>query len=146
MGIRTVRDVNNIPKLEKIIKSLRSKTLKVGILSGTEGEILMIATVHEFGYPELNIPERSFIRAYFEKNESKIYKEGEALLEQVILNLANPDVFWNSLGEYLVGEVQEYIRSMKSPGLKPQTIERKGSSGLLVDTGRLLGSIDYEIV
>lgn len=151
MGVKVEKDANNIPKLLKLIEQLQSKRVEVGILgdSGSYDDgtsILLIAQVHEFGAPSINIPERSFLRAYFDENEKQIYSEMEALLYKTLDNLGSANGFYEYMGEYLIGEVKNYIVKLKSPPLKASTIKAKGSSNPLVDTGRLVDSIDYRVV
>ena len=54
--------------------------------------------------------------------------------------------FYNLLGQTCVNTIQTYIRDLSSPANSGLTVANKGSSSPLVDTGRLLGSIDYEVV
>ncbi len=151
MGIKVEKDANNIPKLIDLIEQLQSKRVEVGILGSGEtydngASVLLIAQVHEFGAPSVGIPERSFLRAYFDENEKTIYNEMESLFMQTIDNLNSASSFYEYLGEYLVGEIKDYIVKLKSPPLKASTIKKKGSSNPLVDTGRLVDSIDYRVV
>lgn len=88
-----VQDTSRIDELLKRLSELDSMSVKVGILSSSSGEILMIANVHEFGcdIPVTNkmrvffehnfgfwttkkvikIPERSFIRSSFDNKKAK---------------------------------------------------------------------------
>lgn len=139
-----VEDENNLPELIDKLNRLKGSSVEVGILGG--GEVLIYANVHEFGAPSIGVPERSFMRSTIDNKENEIldavedaiwrYLEGEITLRNAL----------TMIGEYLVGEVKKTIKDMDSPPLKPETITAKGSSGVLVDTGRLINSIDYKVV
>lgn len=49
MGIKVVKDKNNLPKLLKVLEKLESKSINVGVLSKSGETILKIANAHEFG-------------------------------------------------------------------------------------------------
>ena len=131
--------------------------------------VLGIATVHEFGVEikvtdkmrgylhsigihlksstrTIKIPERSFIRAGYDEEKENIIKQSEKLLEKVMRLELPVDVFFNTLGEIIVGRIQEYLTDLRTPPLHPVTIARKGSSNPLIDTGRLRDSITYKVV
>ena len=91
----TVEDRSNIDKILKTLEKLSSTAVKIGILSKSGGEILLIANVNEYGcsIPVTNkmrgffryefginiskdtkvikIPERSFVRSSFDENQNK---------------------------------------------------------------------------
>lgn len=169
MSIRVTRDINNVDKVLQVLEQLQSKKIQVGILSEEDGEILMIANVHEFGISinvtdkmraylhrigihlkkdttVINIPERSFVRAGFDENKEEIENNVSVLIQSLIDNDIDIDTFYNAIGEYCVGEVQEYLTDLSSPALNPITIQNKGSSNPLIDTGRLRDSITFKIV
>ena len=50
------------------------------------------------------------------------------------------------LGEFVASAVKAKIRSNIPPKLKQATIDRKGSSIALIDTGRLINSIQSKLV
>lgn len=150
-----VHDHNNVKQLiDKLDKLARFK-LEIGIFQDGEGgdtyedsdiTILAIATIHEFGAPKVNIPERSFIRATFDRHEEEIAKQIEGVFLQYIDDQIDFGTFTAIIGEYLVGRVQKTIIDMDSPPLHPATIAAKKSSGVLVDTGRLVGAITWREV
>lgn len=159
-----VHDESQVEEFLKMIKELSSTKLEIGIFSDGEGgkkhskdspiTVLGIATVHEFGLTikfkkkkgSITIPERSFMRAGYDAEKSNIEKQGEKLLEQVI-NLQLPvNIFFETMGEFIVGRIQEYLTNLDSPPLSQITIDRKGSSGVLIDTGQLRDSITHKVV
>lgn len=163
-----VKDENSIPKYIEMLEQLTSTIIEVGIFGEDSSEILMIANVQEFGCNikvtdkmrnylhaiglhlkkttrEIRIPERSFIRSGFDDKESKIRNTANKYLEQVLGMELSADAFFNTLGEYIVGQLQEYMTDLRIPPNHPFTIEQKGSSNPLIDTGRLRQSITYRI-
>lgn len=164
-----IHDESNVKEFLKMLKELSSTHLEIGIFGDSGGDILMIATVQEYGCnikvtdkmrgylhsigihlkketKEIKIPERSFVRGSYDENKNKIIDNADKLLEKVI-NLELPvSVFFDTLGEYIVGLVQEYMTDLKSPPNHPATIANKKSSNPLIDTGRLRQSITYKMV
>lgn len=55
------------------------------------------------------------------------------------------DALLDALGLEAKGKMQEFARDLSSPPNSPFTVEQKGSSNPLVDSGNLIGSIDYEV-
>jgi hypothetical protein len=107
-----------------------------------------LGTIHEFGAPGAGIPERAHIRPAFYKNVDKIIKLqariGKAMLERGMTPLQGMKL----IGEFMTSETRKFITEGPHipPPLKPETIARKGSDRPLVDTGRLVQAISYEIV
>lgn len=123
------------------------------VLHADSGELFLVKEKGkdslEFYYwlaRSVKIPERSFIRAGFDKNKDNMISKGDDLLEQVIQLKLPVDTFFSVLGEYLVGQIQGYLTSLKEPPNSPVTANNKGSSNPLVDTGRLRDSITYKVV
>ncbi len=164
-----IRDKNKIPDITKILGKLTGLSVEIGIFGDDDSHILMIARVHEFGcrievtekmrgwfrwqgYPlspdtkEINIPERSFMRSGFDENERDLISAIERLLQHVINLKLSPNDFYERIGTWLVSRIQNKLRSLSDPPLSSMTIERKGSSSPLIDTGRLISSITYRVV
>jgi hypothetical protein len=100
-----------------------------------------LAEIHEFG---LGVPERSFLRAWFDANREKIQETLRSAHRQVLLGKLTPQKAGELIGMKFVGEIQTWIGSGKvKPPLAPSTIERKGSSVPLIDTGQLRAAISY---
>ena len=141
-----VTDKDNTDKLLNTLAKLEKSKVEIGIFSKAGGEILLIANVHEFGSNKRNIPERSFIRAGFDKYKKDFESRAKDLVERAIFGEISADEALNLIGEYAVSKIKLYLTEMKSPKLKQITIDRKGSSALLIDTGRLRDSITYRVV
>lgn len=122
----------------------RGGTLKVGVLSGAtypDGTpVAMAAAANEFG--TRTIPARSFMRrTVAEKSDGW----ADALAKCMAATDNDPQAALALMGEGIKGQVQQTIRDVSGPPLKPATVKRKGFSKPLVDTGNLLNSIDYEV-
>ena len=165
----TVEDKSRVDEVLNILEELESMYVVVGILSSTSGELIKIAAVQEFGADipvtdkmrgffaynfgvnlkksttVIKIPERSYIRSSFDDKKSRVMELGDMLYE-VVNGGMSPRNFYEALGQTCVGIIQDYmINEVNSPPNSGLTIANKGSSNPLVDTGRLVGSIDYEI-
>ena len=95
---------------------------------------------------EVHIPERAFIRGGFDANVNRFGKMVETLLKTVILGQNSLEVFWDTLGEYIVGQIRKYMVEMRSPPNSFATIAAKGRSNPLINTGRLRDAITYKVV
>lgn len=164
-----IEDTSRVDELLQVLDELSRMYVEIGILSdNADSKILMIAGVHEFGMdievtdkmrgyflhtfgiplkPDthvIHIPERSFIRNSFDKYEGQIRQLGD-YLDKVLQLEITPHAFFTLVGERCVATIKNYITEMTSPPLSEMTIERKGSSGLLRDTGQLVSSITYKV-
>lgn len=137
-----------------LLKRLEEKgTVKVGVLaesgdkshSSTGTTVSLVAGVHEFGAPDRGIPERSFIRGYVDENERDIREKIRKSTRQVIQGKKKVGDVLEILGLVFVGEIQERISTGIEPPLNRKTVERKGSSKPLIDTGQLRSSILHEV-
>lgn len=163
-----VKDESNVDELLKNIAELQKKTVNIGILGSTDSKTKMIAGVHEFGCnidvtqamrnylhyigihlrketKVIKIPERSFIRAGYDASRADIEKETEKLIEYVVTQNISPNEAAELLGEMAKGEIQKFAIALRSPANASITIKNKGSSNPLVDTGKMIDSIDWEV-
>ena len=171
MSIEIRFDMGNIERTiedaERQMRKLKRKKIKIGVL-GNDSELQMIAAVHEYGadipvtpkmrawfagngYPlkssttVIKIPERSFLRTGRDKNKGAIANKVKTMLPDVIDNNVSVDVFMNMIGQEYAGLIQKEMRNLRTPPNSRMTIERKGSSNPLIDSGRLLGAIKHEV-
>jgi hypothetical protein len=139
------------------IRSLETMFVKVGILASKGGDartddgdlsMIELAAIHEFGSPAAGIPERSFIRRTFATKKDELAKLCEKLARAVITGKMPIDQALALVGAWGVAAVKKTVTegSGVPPPLKKATIARKGSDRPLVDTGRLLGALAYEVV
>lgn len=198
MGV-TIKDTGPaMDKVNKLIKELKSKELKVGIFGKYGSKILMIATVNEFGTvitpkkarnlaiplrdeavgksptefddlfvlpgsdvlardtgnglefyyyltKKVEIPERSFMRAGFDKYEKKMRKYANELLREVLTFNMSVDLFYSSLGNYMASRIQEYLKDLSDPSKSPITMATTNKNNPLIQSGELMSKITYEV-
>lgn len=139
-------------QLKDLAAQLEGKPFaKVGVLgrndnrSGDELGNVELAIVHEFG---LGVPKRSFLRAAHDR----MAKQWAALMEKQLVPLlvrGKLDVkkALDILGVRASADVKGFIQNgtYLTP-LAPSTIAAKGSSAPLIDSARLLNSIDHQSV
>ena len=146
----TIKSVNNIPRLMKVLNELESYAVEVGIFG--DGEYGMIARVHEFGTTiqtkkaSIVIPERSFMRSTFDEKEKEWSKFILKQLQNVLDFKIDVQTMLGRLGAKMVADIQEKITDIRTPPNAASTIAKKGSSNPLIDTGGLRMRITYRVV
>ena len=139
----SVKDTNNTDKVLKQLESLFKKEITVGLHGDVGGDILSRGIYNEFGTK--NIPERSFIRAGYDSKKKNIINDAEKLTRKVVAMEIKPSTAANLLGDATKGRIQEFAIDLRDPPNAQSTIDAKGSSNPLVDTGQMIGSIDYKV-
>lgn len=104
-----------------------------------------VAIIHEFGAPEANIPARSFIRDWVDESKAQHDEEMAKMAKLVIAGKMDAETALKRLGLRRQGEVQKRIAAGIGEPLKQSTIDRKGSSKQLIDTGQLRAGISHEV-
>lgn len=128
--------------------------VKVGVLQShgagkkhADGDatLVEVATAHEFGAGP--IPERSFIRRTIREKERAIVGLQAKLTAQVVEGRLTMERALQLIGAFVAGEIKKRIAEGAPipPPLKAATIEAKGSSRPLVDTGQLAGAVAWEV-
>ena len=163
-----IRGTDNTGRLLDSLQQLEAKRINVGVFGADDSELVMIAAVHEFGteiqvtdkmrgwfaangYPlkkettKIVIPERSWLRSGYDEGIDSIASEIEQLLPDVLENRVNPSVFTDMIGRKFAGMIQQKLRNLNEPANSSMTIERKGSTNPLIDSGRLVGAIRHEV-
>lgn len=165
MGVK-IKDDNKIPELIENLTGMEGRSIEAGVLE--DGEQAMIAHVHEYGVDigvtpkmraylhytgihlrkdttHIRIPERSYIRSGWDGAKGEITNKIEEMLSKVMENNMDADTFLDMIGLEIEGKLKEKLVEVSAPPLSDVTIERKGSSNPLVDTGSLNDSITYEV-
>ena len=106
-------------------------------------QLVTVGAVHEFGAPSRNIPERPFLRTSFDESKGQINLMIEKEYDRILRGSADVAQSLGRVGVFLKGKIQKKIVDIKSPPNAPKTIERKGSSNPLIDTGQLRQSIQH---
>jgi len=134
-----------IKELEKLNKSLTGpNSVKVGLPKGSNNypdgtSVIMVGTVHEFGSPARNIPQRSFLRSTVESNRSSYKDMFKKLAKNIIKGILNKKQALGLIGLQVQTDVKEKITDIKEPELK----HREGNP--LIDTGHLRQSITFKV-
>jgi len=112
----------------------------------TESEHLTLVTVAswmEFGAGP--VPERSFIRGWVDENKPEIKAKLKYLGALVIQGKSTIENALEIFGLWAVGQIQARISRGISPALAPATVQHKGSSIPLIDSGQLRASVTYVV-
>jgi hypothetical protein len=132
-------------------KGRTGASIKVGLLEGEgakaypEGGLTVadVASFNEFGTDR--IPERSFVRGWFDENEDVIRKQIANVAGGVKKGRITFEQAFEQLGLWLVGSMQKRIAQGIEPENAPKTIIRKGSAVPLIDTGMLRQSLKHAV-
>lgn len=144
MGKRTRTNLDGLRKLRARFREMNERAVKVGVVGGDSSDLAVVAAANEFGTDK--IPERSFMRSTLRENTDKYNKGLQRGLEAVLDDKISAKQALDLVGIEVVKDVQAKIVELDSPANAEATIEKKGSSNPLVDTGRLLQSIKHEVV
>ncbi len=156
---------NNFPAMEKSIKSLNGKRVVVGCL---QGDNAWLASIHEYGCiipvtekmrkylaaqglylksttKVITIPERSFLRSGHDAEINGVMNKADKLVGSVIDGKLSEEQLLTIIGQTLSSKIKSFARNLSNPANSSFTIEQKGSSNPLVDTGQMINSISYEV-
>ena len=106
-----------------------------------EGELsnVDLALIHEFG---IGVPERSFLRAAFDKNHPKYLEHLQKLVAAIYDGRITPERAMGLLSQEVASDVREFIRTGQvQPPDSAATIAKKGSSTTLIDSAQLINAI-----
>ena len=164
MGVKYKTTINKLPKVMASIETLNGRKVHVGAL---EGEHAWLAGIHEYGCtipvtPKMRaylhrqglhlkestkvikIPERSFLRSGHDAHVDEVLKKASMALGQVVDGKMSIDAWLDLFGEIMATKIKQYIKALSSPANHPYTVDQKGSSNPLVDTGGLIESITWK--
>jgi len=149
-------DTKKWDAIRKAVAKAGASHVRVGVLQSKGGSataesgisMVELAAIHEFGAPGAGIPERSFIRSTLRVRKAAELARVQTKLATAIIEKNMPvKKALGILGSWAATECKNTItQTAIPPPLKAATIARKGSDRALVDTGRLLGAISYEVV
>ncbi|MBN2157919.1 MAG: hypothetical protein JW807_00885 [Spirochaetes bacterium] len=97
----------------------------------------------------VRIPERSYLRGAFDKKETidRAVRIGAEMVRRVLLGQANARDVLTAIGQSFVSSVKQRISSNVPPPNSALTlITKKRGSATLIDEGRLIGSIQDEVI
>lgn len=138
--------------------SINGATVKAGLVGEKAQRIhkdsslsnAEIGTIHEFGAPGANIPERSFIRSTFSANQRKYAALAEKLGMAVFQNRGTIRGALEILGATMESDIKATIRAGIPPPLAQATIDRrslrkKDREIPLIDTREFINSISHTV-
>jgi hypothetical protein len=145
----------------KTARQLRSKVVEVGFPKGkTDSKIVERAVYNEFGTEGSGkgfstprgggfggpIPERPFMRNSLRNNRGKYQARLRAAARE-ILRSKDPEATMlqalRRLGHEAQSDIQAEIVTLTTPANSPLTIELKGSSKPLIDSGRMHQAVTF---
>jgi phage gpG-like protein len=139
----------------KIARSAKAH-VKVGVLASKGGNaehsggvsLIELAAIHEFGSPAAGIPQRSFIRSTVTNGSRKIATTLGKLAKSIIADRLTHKQALDILGLKVTAMIKNTVKAGThlEPALKPATIAAKGSTRPLVDTGRLINSVQHQVI
>lgn len=148
---RIIKDFNPAA-VEEIRRRLmgmgKSPTVNVGFPASAgqhdeaEMNVASLAAVHEFGAG--NVPERSFLRVAIRNNREKYVLLNRQNLALIVRGQMGIDQALGQLGELAKSDVQMEITEGDFAPLSAATINRKGSSKPLIDSGQMRQSVAWE--
>jgi len=142
----------NMDSVLNELEKLNTMEVKVGFFSSGDSQLLMIATVHEFGISitvtekmrgwlgvhglhlkkdttQINIPERSFIRTgideWAKRTGPKILRNG---IDAILQGEGTAAQLGERLGIGMAGAVKAMIKKVKEPPLHPFSTQRRVAS------------------
>lgn len=130
------------------MKQLRERSLKVGITGNDTVDgvsVVDYGMYNEFGTNR--IPARPFMATTYDREHAKTEKLVESMYNKVVDGKMTPDHLLQTAGAYYQSKVQATIKDAKSWAVPnaPSTVAIKGSTSPLIDTGRLVQSVRYEV-
>jgi len=142
--VKSTKDLKGFDKLEKNANE-KNRSVKIGFpavnsetmsIDDMGQTALMKATVNNFG---LGVPKRPFMSIAFASNVDK-YKK---IMAKMLKSGEDTEKVIDTLGVVGQGDVQRAIAELRSPQNAQSTINDKGSSNPLIDTGHMRQSVTW---
>lgn len=140
------------------VKAARKQLkVKVGVLADTEKgglheeggtlTVAEIAVVNEFGTEDGHVPARSFVRSTFDEQRDALKETAAELLVDVLFGEKTTRQALGLLGADLAAKIKNKITQGDGvpPPNAPSTVAAKGSDRPLVNTGRMLNAITWQV-
>lgn len=139
------------PGFAALIAELAGAAVTIGV-QGKEAEqshsnsdrtIGELAAIHELG---LGVPERSWLRRWFDVNQTRIQQETREALSRVAARKVSRKKAMEELGYKWVEEIRDDIVSGKiRPALSQSTIDAKGHGIPLYESGDFVNAITFKL-
>ena len=104
-----------------------------------------LLALHVYGAPTRGIPQRDPLRPPLINNAQRYTDLMAQGIKNALANGTDPNVVYEKIGIVASNDVKDYFVSGNFKPLDQKTIDRKGSSKPLLDTGELRSSITYEV-
>ena len=151
--IKTKATKNMFLAYETNLKEFREHIIKVGLPESVGGAqhsdsgltVAQLGAVHEFGVPEKGIPKRSFIREPIINEQKKINNFIKTRFSEVANNSMTSKTALAQIGQLGMDICKKAFRKNDWEANSKKTVELKGSSRPLIDSGQLSQSITYVV-
>lgn len=146
----TTRDTDR--GFRRILGALRkgaASMVSVGWFPDAEHESIPtagIAVAHELGVPESNLPARPMIGAVVDQNQTAYREKLRELWGQVVIGKMTVESALTIFGARVEADLKRWITTGPHVPLSPKTIQRKGSSRPLIDTGVMRDQVMNRVV
>lgn len=153
MARTTVHDLG-YARIKRELLKLEKSVVEVGILGesaryadpDSDGFTLVdVAIVNEFGSEDGHIPERPAHRQTYNAKRNDLKKRIAGSVRLIAEGKVDTGTQLDRLGLWYTGELKDTIRQFNDPPNAPSTVRQKGANNPLVDTGRMLNSINHEV-
>lgn len=137
--------VNKNDLLDAVLQKLKLQfgSVEVGFFVGTKyktgKDVTTVARNNDQGTK--NIPERPFMIPAGNKAANKTIN----ITVQSIASGLDEQQALSKAGELFVGFIQKEITNLKEPPNSPYTIEKKGSSNPLIDSGLMRSKVEWKL-
>ena len=118
---------------------------KNGIHKDSKINMATLLAIHVLGAPTRGIPQRDPLRPPLIANAQRYTDLMAQGIKNALANGTDPNIVYEKIGIVASNDVKDYFVSGSFKPLDQKTIDRKGSSKPLLDTGELRSSITYEI-
>lgn len=147
--------------LKHLLQSLDGKQGQVGWFESAKYEdgtpAAYVAAIHEYGYPEGNIPARPHMRPTIKRELKNLKNIVRAGVFDIILRGASIGKVMEGLTSYMAGQWRKTIATITTPPLADETVEarkraranKKKLGNLdkpLVDTRYMIDTLNHEVV
>lgn len=148
MGLNKIlADLEKLSKAEVLVGIQAGSKTKVDTIAGRQ----QVAGINIAGYAAQNefgtdtIPERSFLRSFFDQNLNIIEPFVERVCGRIIDDQITIEQGLGIIGTQMQDGVKEKIRQIRTPPNSPRTIAKKRSSKPLIDFGQMIAAVRYVV-
>lgn len=161
--MKNIKDMTSY--MQATAKVMNGAKVHVGVL---EGENAWLAGIHEYGctIPVTNkmraylhhigvhlkksttqivIPERSFLRAGYDKCRDEVLDKAEDVLPAVLIGTMSENQYFELVGTLLRDSIKEYAVDLAEPPKKPFPTADPSKMNPLIQTGDMINGIEYEV-